>query len=266
MDEQKDLTLVIAKVIATRPTYLDGDEHWVHTEFQNNTGDAIEITRAACAFQTEVGHPKYTETTSRPCTIPPGGIGKIKIPFKVDLTMTADTNHPSIEVEYPVGGSTKATTFNMPIGCHTVIQRIPYRDQYFFISHKDPENTIEAKSLNYYLEKIGFSGYLAEDNRQPGLDLWHEKILPAIEKCAGLIAIWTEKAAQQPEAMLREIEYAQEKNKRIILLVEKDLDIPDILKGQNEYADTKGRISKPDLVKLVEEIHQMYMGGSFSLS
>lgn len=266
MDEQKDLTLVIARVIAIRPTYLDDDEHWVHTEFQNNTGDAIEITQAACSFQTEIGHPKYTAPSSRPCTIPSGGIGKIKIPFQVDLTMTADTNHPSIEVEYAVDGSTKATTFNMPIGCHAVIQRIPYRGQYFFISHKDPENTIEAKSLDYYLEKIGFKGYLAEEDRQPGRDLWHEKILPAIEKCAGLIAIWTEKTAQQPEAMLREIKYAQEKNKRIIPLVEKDLDIPDILKGQNEYANAKDTISEPDLVKLVEEIHQMYMSGIFSPS
>ena len=264
MDEQDDLILVGSWIIADGPTYMD-DEHWVHIEFQNNTGDAIEITQAVCSFQTEIGHPKYTGTTSQPCTIPPGGIGKIKIPFKVDLTMTAYTNRPSIEVEYTVGGS-KTAPFNIPIGCHTIIQRIPYRDQYFFISHKDPENTIEAKSLNYYLEKIGFRGYLAEDNRQPGLDLWHEKILPAIEKCAGLIAIWTEKAAQQPEAMLREIKYAQEKNKRIMPLVEKDLDIPDILKGQNEYANTKGTISEPDLVKLVEEIHQMYMSGTFSLS
>ena len=154
-------------------------------------------------------------------------------------------------------------TFNKPMDCYAMIQPIPDRGQYFFISHKDPENSKAAKILDYYLKKIGFSGYLAEENRQPGCDLWREKIFPAIENCVRLIVIWTEEAEQQPEAILREIKYAQEKNKKILLLAEKDLDIPDILQGQDEHVYVECKISESDLVKLVNDIHQMCMNGIF---
>ena len=107
MDGQDDLTITAASVSADGPTYLDDYYHWVHVEFQNNTGGTIEITRTACSFETEVGHPKHMATSSRHCTILPGKRQRVKIPFQVNLTIMAKTNQPSIEVEYVAGGSAR---------------------------------------------------------------------------------------------------------------------------------------------------------------
>ena len=178
--------------------------------------------------------------------------------------MKESTNCPSIRVEYVSGGATHVSTFDKPISCYAIIRPIPEHIQYFFISHKDPMDTKIAKSFDHYLKKIGFSGYIAEDNRQPGLDLWREKIQPSIENCSGLIVIWTAEAIKEPKAILREIKYAQEKNKRIMLLTDKGLDIPDILQKDNEYDCAEDTISEHDVVKMVDKIYQMYLDGIFS--
>ena len=51
-------------------------------------------------------------------------------------------------------------------------------EKHFFLSHKDPENTFIASRLDHYLKKIGFIGYVAENDPKPGLDIWTEKIFP----------------------------------------------------------------------------------------
>ena len=60
-----------------------------------------------------------------------------------------------------------------------------------------------------------------------------------------------------------EIKYAQEQNKRIILLVEKGLDIPDIVQEQNERIHTDDKITEYDLVELVNSLHKLYIKGIF---
>lgn len=264
MGEHDKITLIGSWVLPNDLTYMDDEKHLVHVEIKNNTDDIVQITRAVCSFETEDGHSEHEYATSQPYTIPPGKIRVMRITFQVGLTMKESTNCPSIRVEYVSGGATHVSTFDKPISCYAIIRPIPKHIQYFFISHKDPMDTKIAKSFDHYLKKIGFSGYIAEDNRQPGLDLWREKIQPSIENCSGLIVIWTAEAIKEPTAILREIKYAQEKNKRIMLLTDKGLDIPDILQKDNEYDCAEDTISEHDVVKMVDKIYQMYLDGVFS--
>lgn len=262
MSEQQDIRLIGLWIISDGPTtFLNGQKHWVHAEFKNNTKDTIVITQVKCSFQTEDGHPRYTKTILQPYTVLPGEIKTIFIPFQINLTMKAHTNRPSIEVEYKAGDLKKATIFDMHNG-YVIVRNIPNHHRYFFISHKDPENTEIAQKLDHYLQKIGFNGYVAEKNRQPGLKLWEEKILPAIERCMGLIIIWTAEGAQS-DAIRRELDYAHEKNKIIIIIAEKVQSIPDDFQKTTEYVLVDGQIHESDLVKLAENIHQMYQRGIF---
>lgn len=264
MDKQEELTLEKARVISEGPiTYSDDRDYLIHAEFKNNTNSTITITRVTCLFKTD-DNLKHTALTTRPCPIPSGNIRELTIPFRVDLAMSAGTNCPTVEVEYTVGGPTpKVVKFDKTVHCYAIITHAPDRRQSFFISHKDPEDTEIAKKLDHYLKKIGFRGYIAEENRQPGLDLWREKIFPQIESCTGLIVIWTEKAKQYPKAICDEIEYAQKYDKRIIQLIEKNIDIQCILQNQNEYIHTNDKIVEQDLVDLVSSIYQMHTRGFF---
>ena len=265
MDGQ-ELTLIGFWVIpcGTVP-YLSSD-HTIHVEFQNNTKDPIIITQVTCSFETEDPVLASMASVSKPHLIPPRNMLPLRMSLPTDLTLKAGTNTSTVKAEYSVGGSpSKVITFGKQPNCHAIFSFIPVHNQYFFISHKDPENTEISKRLDYYLRKIGFSGYLAEEDRQPGLNFWDEKILPSIANCMGLIVMWTE-VASSSQKIYDEIKYAQDQNIRIIPLVEKTLDLPDIIQEQNEYMSTNDKITEYDLVKLVNSLYNEYTRGVFSTS
>jgi hypothetical protein len=58
-------------------------------------------------------------------------------------------------------------------------------------SHKDPQDAKSSVRLQTFLFKLGFNGYLAEYTKSPGVDLWKEKIIPAIENSLGTIVLFT---------------------------------------------------------------------------
>ena len=184
MDRREELTLNGLWVMPAGPVLYLNDDHSIYVELKNNTDNIIVVTRVACSFVTEDPFPEHTVSTCQPCTIPPKNTPMLKIQLYADLTLRAYTNNPTVEVEYEAAGSApKVIVFAKRSIHHAIISPIPNHGRYFFISHKDPVNTKMAKQLDHYLKKIGFGGYIAEEDRQPGLDLWQEKILPSIENC-----------------------------------------------------------------------------------
>jgi len=136
--------------------------------------------------------------------------------------------------------------------------------KHFFISHKDSADTAICSKLRHYLKKIGFEGYLAEEHRMPGLDLWKEKIRPAIKGSAGIIVLWTANASKEPEQIIREIELAKESDKRILLVREDKLLLPELITTEIEYFPTsKDVLQVSDLVELVRSIDESYNAGLF---
>lgn len=241
-------------------TYLD--EGSIYAEFRNNSDDTIEIDKIICQFQTEEGLKPYQCFATQRISIKPRNISKIQIPFVADLSLTADTNSYSLVVECRYAGNSDMITLNPPT--YLIIQPVRPPEKHFFVSHKDPEDTQLASKLNNYLMKIGFKGYLAEKERRPGLDIWQEKIMPAIDECVALIVLWTSNASVNPKNILREFDYAKDCAKKPILLVEQGVDLPDSFPQDFiEYVRTPGKVTEVDLIDLVRSIEHVYTTGGY---
>lgn len=264
MNEQTELSL---DGFWIRPhsyvTYLD--ELVVITKFKNNSDHIIEIDTVTCSFEPEDSLSACSSSVSLMISLMPNHISSlVKIPFVVDLKLKEYTNNPTLEVTYSVNkSSTKTLKFNTPHTRCIIINPMHPPEKHFFLSHKDPKDTLISTRLNHHLMKIGFTGYVAEDDPRPGLDIWDEKIFPSIDTCVGIIVLWTSYAAADPQTIIREVEYANKKGKRVILLAEKDIDIPYLFQGTKEYLTTESKITDIELVKLVEIIEKTYDLGGF---
>jgi hypothetical protein len=67
--------------------------------------------------------------------------------------------------------------------------------------------------------------YQAKLDYQLGIDI-RKKIFPHILSSVGLVALWTSKAAEKPDWVLREIKYAKRNGKLVALLVEPMVEPP----------------------------------------
>lgn len=248
-------------------TYLD-DEMFILTEFKNNSDELIEIDTVTCSFEMEESLPKYSSSVSPHISIRPQNRSSlVRIPFKVDLKLQQGTNYPTLDVTYRISkSSTQTVRFGNPYTRCIIINPMHPPEKHFFLSHKDPKDTLISTRLDHHLKKIGFRGYVAENDPRPGLDIWEEKIFPSIDTCVGLIVLWTSNAAEDSQTIIHEVEYAKKKQKRIILLAEKNVDIPDLFQGTKEYLELDAGISDVELVRLVEIIEKTYRLGGFENS
>ena len=247
-------------IITPRCEYMN--EILVHIEFKNDSDYEILISSVVCSFQVEDDLPRHEIKSPSPISIPPGNRKPLTMRLEIGLELRYGTNSPTVEVEYASGRSeSETTTFSAP-GKYLDIQRVPPLGKRFFISHKIPEDTELAERLNYYLQKVGFDGYIAEGDPLLGHDLWTEKIFPAIDSCAGLIILWTAEAEKDPESICREIERAKEKGKKPILLREENACVPDGFQVI-EHTSTTGKTSESDLVRLAYDVYRLHMRGYF---
>ena len=246
--------LILERLKITPQLYVYMSRILIYAEFRNDSDDEIIINSVVCSFQTEKDLPRHEIKSSRPISVPPGSRESLTLQLDTDLELRPSTNSSTVEVEYASGRlESETATFNTPVA-YLDIQRIPLDDAHFFISHKIPEDNKLAERLDYYLQKIGFTGYTAEGNPLLGHDLWNEKIYPEIDSCVGLIVLWTAEAERNPESICKEIEHAKEKGKRTILLREENTCIPDGLQDI-EHHSTNGKTGELDLVKLVRNIY-----------
>lgn len=244
-------------------TYLE--EGHVTLEFKNVLNESIEIDKITCSFETDIGLSPIESVLSTMISIKPNHISTVHIPFLIDLKMKLGTNFPKIDVNYRINKSSKSTTvtFTNPDTRYIIIHPIHPAEKHFFISYKGQQDRQLATKLDQHLTKIGFKGYVAENDYRPGTDIWTEKIFPSIDDCVALIVLWTSDSAAEPSTVFREVEYAKGKQKRVILLSEYGLDIPKIFQGDKEYVQIKSKITDDDLVNLVENIEKTYKGGGF---
>jgi hypothetical protein len=254
--------------VIPRYSLLYLEEGYINAELKNNLCSSIIIEDIICSFQTEAGLVPYEVHSPEKRYVDSGGRITIQIPFTVELDLIPFTNVFSLNVRYRVRGTDKIIAIPIDGFCVTnsiVIYPSRQTEKYFFVSHKIPEDTSIASKLDHHLQKVGFKGFLAEDNPRPGLDIWAEKIMPAIqdESCIGVIALWGANAEKSPAAIIRELKYAQDYGKTQILLVEKQTNVPDSFpKNVREYQESIGTsITEVDLIKLVKSIDNMYKSG-----
>ena len=240
------------------------DDAFLKIEFKNESDVPIDIEKVTCSFQTEKGLSPLKFSLEPMITVLGGHISQIvRISFFVDLKLHFATNYALIEAEYRKNHSKESHTisFDFPESRYVIIHNIHSPEKHFLISHKDPENTNISEKLDLYLKKIGFAGYVAENDPSPGLDIWEEKVIPAINTCSALIVLWTNDAIKNPSNIFREMNYAKKQNKRIITLSEK-IELPEIFQGTNEYT-TVDEIDDENLIQLVDNIYKNYRKGIF---
>ena len=247
----------------TYVSYLDNDVRAV-VEFKNISKHTLEICKITCSFQAEEYMIIPESSIEQHASIPPNNISSITIPLKIGLELSGGTNTLTLQVEYLINKSAPRTiTFGIPDTKSLIINPKHPPEKYFFLSHKDPDDQDIAQRLDHYLKKIGFNGYVAEDYPMPGLDIWDDKIFPAIDDCVGVIILWTKNAEKYSKSIFREIKHAQKKKKIIVILAEKGIGIPKILPKTTEYVKADGDINGQELVKLVNVIYKTYMSGKF---
>ena len=267
MDEVENL-VVETCWITPKPSLFYFNEGCINMEFRNNSDLTIKINEVICKFQTEENIQQEEKPhTQKKVYIEPKNRAMVQIPFTVDLNMILYTNTYSLIVNYQIGRSKEIHSISIrPAQNSIIVYSSRQSKKYFFISHKIPEDTNIAGRLDHYLQKIGFKGFLAENNPKPGLDIWKEKILPSIDcpECIGVIAIWSLKAILNPDAIMRELEYGQECGKKQILLVENGAELPIPFPSNTEYQRSLIDIfSESDLINLVNSIDKMYLEGFF---
>lgn len=246
-------------------TYLEKAE--LRVEFQNNSKHAIEIVKISCRFEAENDLSPRVFSKEPMISIKPGNISPlIKIPFTVDLSLREATNYSLLEITYRYAKSVDLikTTFGYPDTRYLIIRSVHSPEKHFFISHKDPVQTQLGTRLDYHLIKIGFRGYLAENDKSPGLDIWNDKIIPNIDVCVALVVLWTDESSKDPKRILREVKRAKRQKKKIIVLAEKGVKMHKLFKGTKEYYRVvDNTIREIDLIELVEHIEKLYRSGAF---
>lgn len=230
----------------------------IHAEFKNNSDKVIEIKKISCQFKSN-GLEPYSPSINTIVSIQPNNLERIQIPFVVGLSLPMTTITYSITASYKKVGASKAITITYEAPTRSIIVKpIRITSKYFFISHKDPDDLDLATKLDFYLRKIGLEGYIAENDRRPGLDYWDDKIFPAIDYCLAIIVIWTSNASKDCKNILREVKYAKKNGKTIIPLIERDVTIPKLFENSKEYAWISANSTDVDLIQFVTDIEKNY--------
>lgn len=242
--------------------YLDEDAR-IDMEFKNNSDSVITIKKIICSYQVTDNLPKYEIVKETPIEIQPGCISKnLEMKLEINLRLQPATNRSTLKVIFDINGVSKTITFDNQETKYIIINDRRSPGHKFFLSYKDPENKDMAEKLNHYLKKIGFKGYIAIENRKPGMDIWKEKIFPSIDDSAGLIVLWTSEAAKSQDSILREIKYARKKKKTIIFAKEKNIPLPDNIKKTIEYQEIENKKDSQWIINMVEAIREQYQQGT----
>ncbi|MGC8516190.1 MAG: hypothetical protein ACP5OC_08690, partial [Thermoplasmata archaeon] len=172
------------------------EEAILQIEIKNSGKKDISVEEVEVRFQTEGDFPQYTVKAKSMFLLKREQRELVSLSFIADLSMLEGTNVYTIWTTYKVSGnktSVKCESQCQSLMEYPVIYPTRKTDKYFFISHKIPENTPLAEALSKYINKVGFEAFLAEHNLTPGLNLWEDKIKPAIRNsaCLGAIILWT---------------------------------------------------------------------------
>lgn len=260
MSQSSDLLLEACASLPARTIYLE--EGFVSIEFKNNSDTALEIVKVSVQFQTERELTPYEVSVSPMMQLRAQNHSPmIRVPFVVSLSLIEATNSYSIRVSYRRSGSSQLLNQSYDSAKSLTIHPIPRPQRTcFFVSHKDPEDTRPASRLDYYLRKVGFEGYVAENDKQPGARLW-DKLKREINDALALVVLWTSSAQSDSGVMKKEIDYASSIDKPIVLFSEQE-DVPDWFpKKILEFTRTK--MDESDCAEMARLIERAYRAGVY---
>ncbi len=235
----------------------------IYLQIRNKSGKAVQIEKVECRFETDDGVEPYIPAITPLLTLEHEHLSPpIRVEFDAHLSFKANTNCYRIIINYR---NDETKTFEHDPRKFLIFNPQGPCEKHFFISHKDPEDFNIASKLVHFLKKVGFSGYLSENDHGPGIDIWAEKIPSAIQSSVGVIILWTSRAARDPLYIKREIKIAKSYKKPLILAREQRVRIPKIFpKKKIEYYQLQNPISSSQLIHLVCSIENTNRRGGYS--
>ena len=228
----------------------------IYVRIRNKTSQPVLVEKVECQLQVDDGFEPFTPFVTPFVRLEPEYLSlPIPIEFIADVSLKDYSNFYKLAVTY--NNSERKTLTHDPRKYITFHPQGSGGKQ-FFISHRDPEDSGLARRLANFLGKLGFKGYISEDDHRPGLNLWEQKIPMAIASSMGIVILWTAKAAQQPENIIREIEIAKKGGKPLFMAPEEDVEIPSVFPKEVEYYRFTKPISPTELKNLALSIDATY--------
>ncbi len=235
----------------------------IYVQVRNNLDRPVQIEKIECFFQCEDDVEPFIPIITPYLTVAPHHHSdKFRLEFKADLALKSGTNTYSIVIHYRDNNVVKKIEYNPHK--FIILQPSGPNEKLFFISHKDREDTGVGRKLAHFLGKLGFKGYLSENDRKPGVDLWKEKIPSAIQSSIAMIILWTTSAAKNPENIYREIDIAKSCGKPLIMAREKDVAVPSDFPEDIEYYPVQSPVSTSELKNLACDIENTYRCGGYT--
>jgi len=234
----------------------------VRMQIRNTCGRNIHISKVRLHFQCERRVTKIRPSIALQEFLHPRQLSStIIVPLLADLGFKSFTNSYVIEFEFHDTIKKKCR-----IDPHRYFVFSPCGDNrhQFFISHKDPQDTLRAKVLADYLFKAGLKGYVAADDRRLGVDVWDTKIPNEIKASIGTIFLWTNSAKADPASLYRELELTYKYRRRPILVMAEGLPRPRKFPRSAEYMPITGTLTPDVLRELTFAVHAAYSRGDYS--
>jgi len=217
------------------------------------------LERVECIFRSEEELEPYIPTTEWLLNLEPDELSPpLFMDFAFDLALKAGTNRYLIKIYHSSG---KVLEYDPRK--YIVINPVCPPKKGFFISHKDPTDTDISRRLAGFLSKLGLVGYLAEDDKRLGLDLWGGKIIPAIKESIGTIILFTSSAENGPGRIVREIEISKENDKPLILVLEPSVREPPNFPIGIEYHRLETPLNSNAVKKIAGWVYEMYRRGKY---
>ena len=232
----------------------------IYVQVRNSSTHDIELERVECVFKNDEDLEPYIPTAEWVLNLEADELSPpLFIDFQFDLALKADTNRYLIKIYHSSGKVLEHDPRQ-----YIVIFPICPPKKEFFISHKDPADTAISKRLAGFLFKLGLVGYVAEDDIMLGIDLWEEKIIPAIKRSIGTIILFTASAESDPDRIVREIKLSKENDKPLILVLEPGVgELANPPKGIEHYR-LKTPINSNAVKEIAGWVYDMYRKGKYN--
>jgi hypothetical protein len=208
------------------PGYEYYDQGSLTISIRNLTGEKLFLDEVLCRFEGDVEADRTFRLSPVRQEVDPGGTSAaLTIPFTIRPSFRRSSNRYEVGVQFRRSDHLESVEgpYWPYIPKCIVVSKPPPSGKSVFVSHCSPEDNALAEDARDYLERASFEGYLALEDPQPGKeDYWDEKLFPAIDCSSGVVVIWTEATEGRPAGILKEVERARKRGKKVYPIVKSD--------------------------------------------
>lgn len=200
---------IVASEDRSPPNYPYFEEGSISVDIINHSDHPIIVDWIELRFREEEGltsrRIKATGPSGR--LLPNHRSSSVSLQFKVPLTFTPASNYYEVGVTFrdASGADEPGSAKWYKSGRYIRVDTRPPRRKLVFISHSVPEDEARARQVKVFLEKVGISAYIWEEDNRPGALYWPEKLFPKIDESNGFVVVWSTTTESRPDGVEKEI-------------------------------------------------------------